>query len=292
MQSNRPLFLTVVLVLIINLVLLMRMGDLNNRIQNLSHNYNNLQSSLNSISGNVNNTLDRFTREQSWITPVHINNEKTKVENEQGLAVLNWQIKDFQEGAEVVFHYRESESGEFTAIPAESKGAGLFEVNMPLKVKVEPFWDINVSKTIDSGKNSRATAVQEAAMVPRPAQSIGYYVSMKVKDSIKSSEVSYFDLAYLAQTKYEPIRGHVAINKNKYNISLFEHYPSSNNFASVMVKFYDGNNLIADKPVEVQKTENGGKIYSLAYEAGSQSISHLVVQVEYTNGNTFEKEIY
>lgn len=292
MQSNKPLFLTVVLVLIINLVLLMRMGDLNNRMQNLSHNYNNLQSSLSSISGNVNNTLDRFIREQSWITPVQVNNEKTKVENEQGLAVLNWQIKDFQEGAEVVFHYRESESGEFTAIPAESKGAGLFEVNMPLKVKVEPFWDINVSKTIDSGKNSRATAVQEAVMVPRPAQSIGYYVSMKVKDSIKSSEVSYFDLAYLAQTKYEPIRGHVAINKNKYNISLFEHYPSSNNFASVMVKFYDGNNLIADKPVEVQKTENGGKIYSLAYEAGSQSISHLVVQVEYTNGNTFEKEIY
>ena len=292
MQSNRPLFLTVVLVLLINLVLLSRMGELNNQIQNLSHNYNNLQSSLNSISGNVNNTLDRFTREQSWITPVQINNEKTKVENEQGLAVLNWQIKDLPEGAEVVFHYRESESEEFTAIPAESKGAGLFEANMPLKVKVEPFWEINVSKTIESGKNSRVTAAQEAVMVPRTAQSIGYYVSMKVKDTVKSSENSYFDLAYLAQTKYEPIRGHVAINKNKYNISLFEHYPSSNNFVSVMVKFYDGNILIAEKPVEVQKNENSARIYFLAYEAGSQNISHLVIQVEYTNGNIFEKEIY
>ena len=59
-----------------------------------------------------------------------------------------------------------------------------------------------------------------------------------------------------------------------------------------MVKFYDGNILIADKPVEVQKTENSAKIYSLAYEAGSQNISHLVILVEYTNGNTFEKEIY
>jgi len=266
----------------------MRMGDLNNQIQNLSHNYNNLQSSLNSISGNVNNTLAQFTREQSWITPVQVNNEKTKVENEQGLAVLNWQIKDFQEGAEVVFHYRESESGEFTAIPAESKGAGFFEVNMLLKVKVEPFWDVQVSKTEKMGTKTSERAVREIKSV----QSIGYYVSMKVKDTTKSSEVSYFDLAYLAQTKYEPIRGHVAINKNKYNISLFEDYPSSNNFASVMVKFYDGNNLIAEKPVEVQKAENGAKTYFLAYEAGSQNISHLVVQVEYTNGNTFEKEIY
>ena len=146
MQSNRPLFLTVILVLIINFVLLMRMGDLDNRIQNLSNNYNNLQSSLNSISGNVNNTLNRFTREQTWITPVQINNEKTKVENEQGLAVLNWQIKDFPEGAEVAFHYREGESGEFKVIPAESRGAGFFEVNMPVKVKVEPSINIGIFK--------------------------------------------------------------------------------------------------------------------------------------------------
>lgn len=292
MQSNRPLFLTVVLVLIINLVLLMRMGDLNNQIQNLSHNYNNLQSSLNSISGNVNNTLAQFTREQSWITPVQVNNEKTKVENEQGLAVLNWQIKDFQEGAEVAFHYRESESGEFKAIPAESKGAGIFEVNMPLKVKVEPFWEINVSKTRDSGNNSSATVSQEAVMAPGPAQSIGYYVSMKVKDSIKSSEVSYFDLAYLTRMKYEPIRGHIDINKNKYNISLFEHYPGSNNFASVMVKFYDGSIVVAEKAVEVQDDNNGRKTYFLAYDAGSQNISQLVIQVKYTNGNTFEKAIH
>lgn len=284
MQSNRPLFLTVVLVLIINLVLLSRMGDLNNRIQNLSNKYSNLQSSLDY----VNNTLDRFTREQSWITPVQVNNEKTKVENEQGLAVLNWQIKDFQEGAEVVFYYRESESGEFTAIPAESKGAGLFEVNMPLKVKVEPFWDIQVSKTEGMGTKTTERAVRELKAV----QSIGYYVSMKVKDTTKSSEISFFDMAYLAKTKYEPIRGHVAINKDKYNISLLEHYPGSNNFASVMVRFFDGNNLMAEKPVEVQKTENGSKTYSLSFEADSQNISHLVIQVEYTNGNTFEKEIF
>lgn len=291
MQSNKPLFLTVVLVLIINLVLLMRIGDLNNQIQNLSHNYNNLQSSLHSISGNVNNTLAQFTREQSWITPVQINNEKTKVENEQGLAVLNWQIKDFQEGAEVVFHYRESESGEFTAIPAESKGAGLYEVIMPLKVKAEPFWEINVTRIRDSGKNG-AAVTQEAVMAPEGVRSIGYYVSMKTKDSIKSSEISYFDLGYLTRMKYEPIRGHIDITNNKYHFSLFEHYPSSNNYESVKVIFYDGSNIIAEKALGVERDNNSTKIYSLTYDAGSQNIAHITLQVKYTNGNTFNKEIY
>lgn len=69
-----------------------------------------------------------------------------------------------------------------------------------------------------------------------------------MKDTIKSSEVSYFDLAY--------------------NITLFEHYPSSNNFASVKVKFYDGNNLLADKTIQVKNTENGMRRYFLEYEAG------------------------
>jgi len=44
--------------------------------------------------------------------------------------------------------------------------------------------------------------------------------------------------------------------------------------------------------VEVQKDENGTKIYFLAYDAGSQNISHLAIQVKYTNGNIFAEEIY
>ena len=107
MQSDRRLFFILVIVLIINIVLLGKVGDLNNQVQNLRHNYNNLQSSISSISGNVNSSLDRFTREQSWITPVRVDDGKTRVDGENGLAVLNWQVKDFKEGAEVVFHYRQ-----------------------------------------------------------------------------------------------------------------------------------------------------------------------------------------
>lgn len=293
MRTNRSLFITVVIVLILNLIMLSKIGDLTNQIRNLSHDYNNIQSRLDSISGNVNNTLAQFTREQNWITPVQVNNEKTEVETEEGEAVLNWQIKDYQEGAEVIFHYRESESDEFKAIPAVHKGNGFFEANMPLKVKVEPFWEINVTKIIDSGKNSRATVTNEVAATPYGhSQAIGYYVSMKMKDIIKSSEISYFDLAYLTNIKYEPIRGHIDISNNKYHFSLYEHYPANNNYESLKAIFYDGSNVIAEKDVEVRQNDNNTKVYYLLYDAGSHNISHIVLQVKYTNGSTYEKEIY
>lgn len=285
MQSDKRLTIILVIVLIINIALFLRIGELNNQISTLSQNYNNLRSSIDSISTNVNQTLDQFTREQSWITPVQINEGKTKVENEKVLAALNWQIKDFQEGAEVVFHYRQSESGEFIAIAANSTTAGFFEVTIPLTIKVEPPWAIDVTT------NKGNIISGQGAIISDQAQRIGYYVSMKTKDMIKSSEVSTLDPAYLSKTKYEPIQGHVDINDNKYSISIFEHYPSNNNFESVLLKVYDGNNIVAEKSVEVQKLENGTKKYFLLYDAGSQNISHLKLQVKYTNGNTFERDI-
>lgn len=282
MQSEKRLFLAAVLILIMNFVLFAKIGDLNNQVKSLSQNNNNLQSSLNAVSSNVNQSLDQFTKEQSWISPVEVNDEKTIVGNEQGIAVLNWQIKDYREGAEVIFHYRQAASEEFKDIPAVNKGAGFFEVNLPMEIKVEPFWDIQVVRSEKFG-----TATSEIAKPAEQTVGYSYYVSMKTGDIIKSSEVSYFDVGYLAKVKYEPIRGHVEIKNNKYSISLVE----NQDFASVLVKFYDGSNVIATKAMHVPNDQNGLRSYALSYDPGSQSISHIVIQVKYNNGNTFEKEI-
>lgn len=282
MQSDKRLFLVVVLVLILNIALFAKVGDLNNQVENLSRNYNNLQSSLNAISSNVNQSLDQFTKEQSWISPVAVNDEKTIVENEEGLAVLNWQVKDYQEGAEVVFHYRQAASEEFKDIPAVNKGAGFFEVNMPMQIKVEPFWAVQVVKT----EKNHGISTSEMAKPDEQAINYEYYVSMKTNDIIKSSDISYFDVGYLAKIKYEPIQGHIEISNNTYSISLVE----NQDFKSVLVTFYDGSNIVAKRAMHVPSNQNGLRIYLLTYEPGSQSISHFVIQVKYTNGKTFENK--
>jgi hypothetical protein len=289
LQSNRPLLLIIVIVLIINIVLLDKVEYLNNQIQNLRHDYNNLQSSISSISGNVNSNLDRFTREQSWITPVQVDDGKTRVDGQQGLAVLNWQIKDYKEGAEVVFHYRQNESEEFETVPAKNKGDGFFEVEIPFDIRVEPYWEVDVSKRTMGG----TVTSEKKVKAPGPDyQSVSYYVSMKTGDVIRSSEIAYVDVAYLAKLKYEPIVGHVDINNNKYHISVFDHNTGSNDFHSAMAVFYNGSKVVAEKAMEVRDVHDSGKTYTLDYVADSQDISHLVIQVKYEDGKTFEKEIF
>ena len=286
MSKNKLLSLSLVIILIMNFLLISKIDDLNNRVQNLSNNYNNLQSSISSVTSNVNQILDRFTREQSWITPVQINHEKSDVDTEQVLAVFNWQIKDYLEGSEVIFHYRLSDSEEFKAISAESTNTGFFEVSLPLEMKAEPSWEVHVTRTAERGVMEEAvTKINQAD------QSIRCYVSMKTKDSLKSSEVSYLNYEYLAHMKYEPVRGHVHISRNNYNISLFEDNNSNNSFESITAEFYNGNNLIVKKPVEVQDAQNGMKDYSLSYDSGSEDISHIILKVKYKNGDTFQKEI-
>lgn len=289
MQSDRRLFFILVIVLIINIVLLGKVGNLNNQVQNLRHNYNNLQSSISSISGNVNSSLDRFTREQSWITPVRVDDGKTRVDGENGLAVLNWQVKDFKEGAEVVFHYRQKEGGEFETVPAKNIGDGFFEVEIPFEIRVEPFWEIRVSKRILGGTK---TSAHEVKPKKPDYQSVSYYVSMKTGDVTRSSEVAHVGVAYLAKIKYEIIVGNVHIDNDNYHISISEHHNSSNSFQSVNVKLYDGKRIVAEKAMEVRDVHGSGKTYRLDYVADSQDISHLVIQVEYADGKTFEKEVF
>jgi len=289
LSKTKLLSITLAVIIIMNVVLISKIGDLNNRVQNLSHNYNNLGSSINSVTSNVNQSLDRFIREQSWITPVQINHEKSKVDTEQVLAVFNWQIKDYLEESEVVFHYRLSDTEEFTTVVAESINTGFFEVSLPLEIKAEPSWEVNISRT-EKGVSEQSIE-QIAREIKQADKPIRCYVSMKTKDSLKSSEVSYLNYEYLAHMKYEPVRGHVHISRNNYNISLFEDNNSNNSFESITAEFYNGNNLIVKKPVEVQDAQNGMKDYSLSYDSGSEDISHIILKVKYKNGDTFQKEI-
>lgn len=287
MFKDKLLYVLLVIVLIINFMLFEKVGDLNNRIQNLSHSYNSLQSSLNSVSSNVNQTLNKFTREQSWITPIQTNYDKTKVEDKLGFLVLNWQIKDFQEGSIVNFHYRQPDSEEFKIIESESVTTGLFEVSLPLELNSEPIWEVEVSRSGETG-----IAEQVIHEKISPEQSLQYYVSMKTKDFVKSSEISHLNYGYLSSMKYEPVRGHIIITRNDYIFSIFGDNMANNGLESVTVKFYSGSNLITEKPITAEEDPHGMKHYHLNYDLDSQDISRFILEVKYENGESFSKEIY
>jgi len=227
---------------------------------------------------------------------VQINNEKSLSENNQGLAVMNWQVKDFVEGSEVIFHYRMSESEEFKAVPAVKQDTGLFEVQIPINIKEEPLWEIQNIRVGEKGKNQNEAyqVATEIKQISQENQTVSCYISMKTKDTIKSSEIVNHNIGYLAYYKYEPIRGDLQVNSNQYNLSLFEDQSGNNSFESVMASFYSGTNLLAEKQLNVENPQNGMqgiKHRFLHYDSGKESISNIVLQVKYQNGKSFSKEI-
>jgi len=143
-----------------------------------------------------------------------------------------------------------------------------------------------VRKTGDRGITISELTIAE----PLIQQTLSYYVSMKVKDNIKCSEISSFDLGYLANVKYDPITGHININDNNYDIILHEHYYSSNSIKSVSAKFYNGNNVISEKVLKIEDRKDGRRDFSLSYNPSPENVSHLQLQVKYQNGKTFTKE--
>lgn len=298
MQSNKPLSVIVLCVFILNLLLLTKVSGLETQLQNLENNYRNLRNEINSISGSVQNTLSRFTAEQSWITPVQVNEKKTHFENGQGFAVFSWQIKDWQEDAEVNFHYRLTESGEFQAIAAQNKGAGLFEVELPLEIEVEPYWSVGVSITSGlSTKTSEPAARAEAVTRATDAgtdQSFWFYVSMKTTEGTKSSEMGVLDVGYLAKTKYEPVDGRVRIKDNIYDVLIYNQLSAASayNLTSAHARFYNGATLVAAAPLEAREETNGSmQPLELRYEPGKQAVTHLIIEVQYGDGKTFSKRI-
>jgi len=291
LQKNKGLSFMVFAVLIMNFVLLSKVGNISNQIQNVSNNYNNIQSRLQSVSSDVNHNLDQFTREQSWITPVGINAEKSKVDNAQSLVVADWQIKDFQQDSEVIFHYRSSDAEAFKSITALSQNTGFFEVQIPIEIEVGPFWEVHVSGEREASEMEEIKEME----IKKFDQNLMCYVSMETKDSIKSSEISSMNIGYLSHIKYKPVIAHVNIRGKQHSITLFEEKAvNDNDFESIQVEFYNGDTLLAEKPLEViseQNQQNRTAEYALSYDAGSESVSHIILEVKYKSGDTFRKEI-
>ncbi|HHV64200.1 MAG TPA: hypothetical protein GXX46_03880 [Peptococcaceae bacterium] len=308
MSKDKFLTLALLAVLFLNFFLVTQINELKNRLENLNYNYQNLQSSFHSLTEDVNHSLERFTREQSWITPVQINEDKSRVDSEKALVVLNWQIKDFIEGSEIVLHYRNTDSEEFRTIAAESSNTGFFEASLPLEMKAEPSWEINVSI---SGKKRQAEGaaeiipektVERISTKERDAeQALQCYVSMKTKGQVKSSELSYLNYSYLAHKNYESVHGHVRIDGSKHYIQLTGMGIGSNAIKSIYAEFYSGQKLIDKKEIPAQDVQiksnmpkpEGGEInhYSLEYDSGSEKITGIILEVTYSSGDSFSKEI-
>lgn len=277
--------------LVFNAVLLYRQNEIGDQVKTINNSFNKLEGAINSVTHQVNSMLSDMAREQRWITPAEVDIGDADLDTGETVVNLKWQIKDYRQGAETTFFYRQGNTGDYQTVPVETKGGGYFEVAVPLKLNVEPYWDIEVY--------SRASGAKQRVVKPVPVQesinssnNISYYISVEKDGSIKSSEIQSAGLEKIAHDLYGLPLLRLDIDNNKYGIFLNERTRGKARLYSATLRVYNGDTLVSELPLEYREEPRGdGEGYSIQYERDQQNPGRLVIIARYDNGKEFQREI-
>jgi len=278
---------------IMNMVLLGKVSDLKSQVTNLQHQTSQINSTIVSIpsqvNSQVNNLLNQIERIESWITSVQIKPENI---SEKGMIMkANWQIKDYKPDSEVSFHYKIAED-KFIKVPATMEENGYFEVAFPIDIELKPIWEIELSEPFNGSAERK---VEETYRNKEKYNELQYYVSVNNKESIKSSEMNYYNLKGVSNHMYGTLVVHLDTRDTKIdNISVATvSIPQNNTLERVIGKTYKNNKLIASKEFDATKhPEVNLSTFHKPYIDEEQDFNRIVLEARYSDGASFEREVY
>lgn len=292
-ERNFRIFVVLALVgsLVLNFTLVSKVNQLEGQVSNISNFQHDITSSIDGQATQVYSALEEFKNEQSWISKITMEIDNNAVKNGQANAIFNWQVKELQKNSEVVFHYAFGESEEYKALPAKEMQNGLFQVQVPFRFDKEPQWHVGLI-TSDSYHSEEAS--EKEAIDGN--DSIHFYVTVSYDDMVKGSVLQNEFLGDLRSSYYGIIQTDVHIFKSKLDITLINYQIDEKSVyveKATLLK-YKGDTLIGEEELEMVK-ENSPELserFFNIHQVEQYENIRLVMKVEYSNGDSFEKEIY
>lgn len=299
-------FVVAVLVisLFMNVRLLSRMENLENSVNNINHYQSQLMNSVNNQSSSIYNAMEEFKREQSWISPIHMDVDTENLEKGQTTLRFEWQIKELMKNSEVVFHYKYGEAGEeYSSVQAVEKESGLFEVSVPVEIILKPEWHVSVSTSGRNGNMAEETKreIEEKKMKEDDNSQLSYYVTVSTDDLLKSSQMNTTNISHLGMNYYGPLDIHIDIHEGGYYASVMA--PPTYYTINVvleeayLLKYKDGK-LVEEEKLVIRETNEDPNFKEMPIELHKQSTKEkfeytsLSLKVVYSNGDVFEREVY
>ncbi|MEH7385132.1 hypothetical protein V7147_06910 [Bacillus sp. JJ1521] len=274
--------------------LLSKMNQLEQQVEYLTTSQQDVSYRIDNQASQVYNALEEFKNDQSWISRITMNIDTKDLKDDQVNATFNWQVKELQNDSEVVFHYSYGRGEEYTAIPAKELQNGLFQVIVPFEFEKEPQWQVgNISSD-----SYRSEAVSETEAIDgRIQDSINFYVTVSYEDLVKSSEIQNEYLEDWKARYYGVIQTDVHIYNSKLDITLIN-YQSDEKSSYVEKAFlqkYKGNTLTDEEELKMMEefpVEEYSEHFFYLNQVEQKENIRYVIKVVYSNGDTFEKEIY
>jgi hypothetical protein len=288
------LFVTAALItsLIMNFTLLNRLNQLENQIYDLSNNQHNIINNINGQTGHIQSVMNDMKEQQSWISTINMEVDTKDLVDGQAEVTFEWQVKELQNDSEVVFNYVYGNSEEYTAIPAEEVQQGLFQVKIPIEVEIEPFWDVSIIPSDSSPQQGISKKEMEAEHMQ---DTLKYFVSVSYDDMVKSGEVYNEYIGKFGMNYYSMIQTDIFMNEGNLDISLTNHGAEDTMMVvkqAYLLK-YEGEKLIGEEEIEPDNNIPDPNFRPFHLQQVKQyEDMRLVIKVVYSNGETFEKEVY
>ncbi|TLS36454.1 hypothetical protein [Pseudalkalibacillus caeni] len=293
------LFVPIALIvsLIINFNLSSRLGELESTISSLSSNQHNIINNVNDQTNQVQAILNDFKEEQSLISFVHTDFRPKESAKDQMEAAFKWRVKELDSNSEVIFHYAIGDNKEWTSLSPDEIEKGLYQVNFPLEISLEPQWEVGLSITGSNTKEESKQEIDERMDKENRQKSLNYYVTVTTDDTVKSGEVHTEHLGYYGTNYYGIIQTDINIHDKTFSASLVNHGPdpTSHVIEEAYLLIYDNEKLKEEKKMKAE-TENlppddSIRSFHLDEEKKSEDM-RLAVKVVYSDGAVFEKEVY
>jgi hypothetical protein len=278
--------------LIMNFTLLSKIDQLENEVNNVSQNQHHIISNVDSQTNQIHHALNEFKREQSWISTVIMDINTNNLKAGKAEAIFDWQVKELHNDSEVMFNYAYGESEDFKSIPAKELQKGIFQVNLPIEFELEPEWQVGV---ITSSNIQEESKIEEESAFNQ--NNLKYFVSVNYDDMVKSSEIYTEHLGHFGSNVYGFLQTDLHFHDDMMSVTLMNHrvHDSSNVLEEAYLLKYEGKSFIGEEELlfdeQLSPPDELLRHFQLDRVKQYENMN-LILKVVYSNGDTFEKEVY
>ncbi len=289
-----------VISLIMNFNLLAKLTNLEKQLNNVYHHINDINSTVYSQTDRIENVINEMKEEQSWISRITMDFNPSKAVGSKAVATFDWQVRELQGDSEVLFHYAVGEGDDYRAIPADELQPGVFQVQVPVELKLEPMWEVGVFTTTSSSniEEEAKEAIEEKMIKQDRDYRMKYFVSVTYGNSLKNGEIHHENLGHFGTRYYGILRADIHLFDETLNVSLFNDFmdrPSSYAEKAYLVK-YEGETFIGEEEIIPEKqNQSEGEIWPRYFhlaEVEKKDSMRFKIKVIFANGETFEREVY
>ncbi len=280
-----------------NMSFLSKLNWLENEINVVSSNQHSIMNQINNQTHHIQDVMNDIKNEQSWISTINMDVDPNAINDGQAEVTFSWQVKELHKDSEVIFNYVYGNRVDYITVPAEELQQGMFQVKVPFKLEMEPQWEVGL--TNETQHESTKVEMEDVRIEDERKNTLKYFVSVSYEDMVKSGEIHTEYLGHYGTSFYGIIQAELYMHdKKNFDVMLVNHHISNPSMVveeAYLLK-YKGETFIGEEKIELEGQDNPPDEHSVRFFHLNQQEQYenmrLVIRVTYSNGETFEKEVY